>query len=565
MATQTVTQASLLVLQEGQATDDLVATQVGMLVLTEISAQPNVRLYAASTGDGTTTSLEAWLASFGWIVDTRDDTNLSTDTDLEQFDLILGWRLDSTLTLGDDIRSKAEAAGVPYALLGLDSVAVSDGTGKTFGPNEALLTGTWEVVDSTPGVTDINIVDNTHYITETFSTGLLTISSAATAASAVDDGESTVGDVLGDADDNHANFTTGQAQLIAIETGTDDLAGTPVATTERGLVSGQWSFGTMTDDGDELFERAFTWLLLDKPLRPSIILSSITTTTVNLVSSQFQSVDASRVHAASRWQVTLQTDTTWASPVFDSGYDATNLTSITATGLDAAEDYMARVLHSDDLGQDSEYSIEADFTTSDYGAGGAAGWEIAFYTSGDALISTVYATTESTTYEELITKSIEIPATTAYFEVYPIKRGASSGGAAVKEVSVDRGFLSRGFEPYTFRPEVYTDEVIHATHATSAASGTDVDIDWSLARHQSKTLDSATPALTFSNMEMGTYTLRVVQDGTGSRIPSWPAAVQWASGAAPTLTTTGGAEDLLRFTNIDDTDIVGEVIALNVS
>lgn len=47
------------------------------------------------------------------------------------------------------------------------------------------------------------------------------------------------------------------------------------------------------------------------------------------------------------------------------------------------------------------------------------------------------------------------------------------------------------------------------------------------------------------------YELLIVQDGTGSRVPSWTTSgvgsIDWGSGGAPTLTTTANAADLLVF------------------
>lgn len=46
----------------------------------------------------------------------------------------------------------------------------------------------------------------------------------------------------------------------------------------------------------------------------------------------------------------------------------------------------------------------------------------------------------------------------------------------------------------------------------------------------------------------GTYTLKIVQDGTGSRtITTWPAGIRWPSGTAPTLSTTAGAINIVSF------------------
>ena len=43
------------------------------------------------------------------------------------------------------------------------------------------------------------------------------------------------------------------------------------------------------------------------------------------------------------------------------------------------------------------------------------------------------------------------------------------------------------------------------------------------------------------------YILRVIQDGTGSRIPTWNAVFKWSSATAPTLTTTASAIDAFVF------------------
>lgn len=43
-----------------------------------------------------------------------------------------------------------------------------------------------------------------------------------------------------------------------------------------------------------------------------------------------------------------------------------------------------------------------------------------------------------------------------------------------------------------------------------------------------------------------TYTLVLIQDGTGNRTATWPAAVVWPAATAPTLTTTGGKADVIK-------------------
>lgn len=58
----------------------------------------------------------------------------------------------------------------------------------------------------------------------------------------------------------------------------------------------------------------------------------------------------------------------------------------------------------------------------------------------------------------------------------------------------------------------------------------------------------------------GSYLLKVIQDGTGSRlISSYGSNVKWAGGTAPTLSTAAGSVDLLKFVS-DGTYLYGSVV-----
>lgn len=46
-------------------------------------------------------------------------------------------------------------------------------------------------------------------------------------------------------------------------------------------------------------------------------------------------------------------------------------------------------------------------------------------------------------------------------------------------------------------------------------------------------------------------TLRLTQDGTGSRTVTWPSSVKWAGGTPPTLSTAAGARDVVTLTTIN--------------
>jgi hypothetical protein len=62
-----------------------------------------------------------------------------------------------------------------------------------------------------------------------------------------------------------------------------------------------------------------------------------------------------------------------------------------------------------------------------------------------------------------------------------------------------------------------------------------------------------------SNLAVGLYTLHVIQDGTGTRVPTWSTVFKWSSGQAPTLSTRAGARDVFRFES-DGTYLYGEMM-----
>lgn len=66
-----------------------------------------------------------------------------------------------------------------------------------------------------------------------------------------------------------------------------------------------------------------------------------------------------------------------------------------------------------------------------------------------------------------------------------------------------------------------------------------------------------------TNLKVGTYILKVIQDGTGSRTLTWNAVFKWSGGSAPTLTTTAGRTDLITFYS-DGTSLFGAAV-LNYS
>ena len=76
-------------------------------------------------------------------------------------------------------------------------------------------------------------------------------------------------------------------------------------------------------------------------------------------------------------------------------------------------------------------------------------------------------------------------------------------------------------------------------------SGTSLTIDLLNGMAQKVTL-TGNATLTINNPISGTtYTLVLIQDGTGTRTVTWPGTLVWQGGAAPTLTVTAGKADII--------------------
>ena len=84
----------------------------------------------------------------------------------------------------------------------------------------------------------------------------------------------------------------------------------------------------------------------------------------------------------------------------------------------------------------------------------------------------------------------------------------------------------------------------------SLTNSASISVDWSQTNQWYVTLGQAGTTVTFSNVQMGqTMRLILCQDSTGNRtVTTWSGATySWSGGAAPTLTTTANACDILCF------------------
>mgnify|MGYP003150985284 CR=1 FL=1 len=84
--------------------------------------------------------------------------------------------------------------------------------------------------------------------------------------------------------------------------------------------------------------------------------------------------------------------------------------------------------------------------------------------------------------------------------------------------------------------------------ATSSSGAGSMALDFDAGSHQEITLTGNQSGITYSNGpgtdESKTVTIDIVQDGTGGRTMSWPAALKWSGDVACTLST--GANDVDR-------------------
>lgn len=96
------------------------------------------------------------------------------------------------------------------------------------------------------------------------------------------------------------------------------------------------------------------------------------------------------------------------------------------------------------------------------------------------------------------------------------------------------------------------------------ADAASVALNFNNGSAQTITLTQNTAFAAPTNLKDGaTYILKIVQDGVGSRIPTWNAVFKWEGGAAPTLSTAASAIDFITFVS-DGSDLFG-VAALNFS
>jgi len=124
-----------------------------------------------------------------------------------------------------------------------------------------------------------------------------------------------------------------------------------------------------------------------------------------------------------------------------------------------------------------------------------------------------------------------------------------TGGLTLTNKTIEAGVFTNG----------YTEELV------AANTGTAYTINLTGGSIQYLTL-TGNCTYTFPTPVAGkSFTLIQKQDGTGSRVVTWPVSVKWPAGTAPTVTPTASRADKFIFTAIDGSSWLGSVAGQNYS
>ena len=134
---------------------------------------------------------------------------------------------------------------------------------------------------------------------------------------------------------------------------------------------------------------------------------------------------------------------------------------------------------------------------------------------------------------------------------------APSITATGSDTNIDLNIGAKGTGAVKHTTSTYQDIV-------TATDGATVTFDVSDGNLQTVTL-GGNRTLAISNAKVGqVFMLRLVQDATGSRVPTFFSTIKWAGGAAPTLTTTASKVDIVGFIVTSSGNYEGFVVGSNI-
>lgn len=94
----------------------------------------------------------------------------------------------------------------------------------------------------------------------------------------------------------------------------------------------------------------------------------------------------------------------------------------------------------------------------------------------------------------------------------------------------------------SFGKEVYFDEVVDNGNSSTADT-----IDWKVGNKQLSTLTGACTYTFTAPSGPANLVLKLIQGGSGSYNPTWPASVKWVGGVEPSWSTAVSAVDIVTF------------------
>lgn len=128
------------------------------------------------------------------------------------------------------------------------------------------------------------------------------------------------------------------------------------------------------------------------------------------------------------------------------------------------------------------------------------------------------------------------------------------GSSDVVALLADGSNASTGVQKFT---SVYQDWV-------DVTFGSPTNFDLSLGNKQRVTL-TGNPNLTISNVQGAqSFTIRLTQDGMGSRSVTWFSGISWAGGVVPTLIDTADKADMFQFVRTGTDTYDGFVIGQDI-
>jgi hypothetical protein len=149
-------------------------------------------------------------------------------------------------------------------------------------------------------------------------------------------------------------------------------------------------------------------------------------------------------------------------------------------------------------------------------------------------------------------EQIKFSTTTSAVNEFTVKNAATGGAPDLQatggDTNIDIKLTPKGSGKVAPQAPVnFGAKTAYFTETDNGNSSTADTIDWTVSNKQKSTLTGNCTFTFTAPPGPCSLILKLVQDATGSRTVTWPAAVHWSGGTAPTLTTTASKVDIISF------------------